>query len=451
MSGTEAMADDSKTLKALKELTTQLDELKKLVPTSSSEIKPAHGIVTYGDNSGYNGVLAAYHAANGIAKEIATTVALVVIETDKIMLIADAKAEIASHIASHGTYRVFLANCSRIAASIDAFNEAFDVLHLKIDIFATGVAAPPQANFFLLDAAAAPIAAANISAIPTLLKIPADVIGLFRLDYTVAGTTVDVATEAVHAAITRDLIVASRTVVSPAPDVPVNSPILTELCDNILAKMLTLKAVPDIPVIGNFDDLPIAKKTEYTALENITVALRKTRDDIIQEVNALVTEAASVPEGGEYALIARLVIHEQMKELKATHFLTVKVLSSGASTITATGPFRSKSPVHSGGVVVDFTLVNAEGTVLAADLLLKTSKGREYLGGTNPIVFESNFRPTCWQTLCTCLCGKKIQLSDEAGTFRESNERSELLPPVVNPLTRRPPLLPVVLSERQPV
>jgi hypothetical protein len=295
---------------------------------------------------------------------------------------------------------------AEITGRLALFAERFAAAQLSLDVPADA----PQAQQALLTPQVAPVLAAAPAvgqAALGVVGLAADLIGMFKTDYSIKGRDVNVDYAALAAAVAGKLTAGEKTVVIDGMQSLENSPTIAALNDLLeaRAKLEELAdrrtAVELDPTTAQIDALN-ARITAASAasdkareagkaddaqradalLADLRTQLETTASDdyrllkakiaaataLIASFDQYVTAISAVPDGQTYPPIVAAALRDVLhQEGGPSHVLFLAVLSAAGEMITQTGLFSSNRHVGLiGAVAASYILVDEEGVVRAS-------------------------------------------------------------------------------------
>ncbi len=183
----------------------------------------------------------------------------------------------------------------------------------------------------------------------------ANLLALFRSDYTLYPVTTTIDSNTLYTAIAH-FLVKSRRQVLPFPPISTddNGPSLLTLINNFIRKLNTIASEPNLPDI----------------LKNLEDELRKAFLPAPPSIKQANSSDQVQTNGKTESVLARALLSEYLSRAEhSTHQLTARVTAVGSDMITRKQLFSSRRLLFIGGCTIEYMLAKADGRIVAADLV----------------------------------------------------------------------------------
>lgn len=194
-----------------------------------------------------------------------------------------------------------------------------------------------------------------INALSGVTSSLANLLALFRSDYTLYPVTTTIDSNTLYTAIAH-FLVKSRRQVLPFPPISTddNEPSLLTLINNLIRKLNTIASEPNLPDI----------------LKNLEDELRKAFLPAPPSIKQANSSDQVQTNGKTESVLARALLSEYLSRAEhSTHQLTARVTAVGSDMITRKQLFSSGRLLFIGGCTIEYMLANADGRIVAADLV----------------------------------------------------------------------------------
>lgn len=183
----------------------------------------------------------------------------------------------------------------------------------------------------------------------------ANLLALFRSDYTLYPVTTTIDSNTLYTAIAH-FLVKSRRQVLPFPPISTddNEPSLLTLINNLIRKLNTIASEPNLPDI----------------LKNLEDELRKAFLPAPPSIKQANSSDQVQTNGKTESVLARALLSEYLSRAEhSTHQLTARVTAVGSDMISRKQLFSSGRLLFIGGCTIEYMLAKADGRIVAADLV----------------------------------------------------------------------------------